>query len=125
MFWRPTGSPSLVLVLLLINQGMSHSTTPIAISPPAIWYWMTSRPTQGPARKAHSRAATMGSGPGEVKNTSRLGSLLRRGTTQATFTRVKTHSSRNAVVPERFATTLLSGSLVTYQISPSARTVEN
>jgi hypothetical protein len=38
---------------------------------------------------------------------------------------VNTHSSRNAVVPERFATMSLRGSDVTYKIRPSARTVEN
>lgn len=69
MFWMPTGSPSLALVHLLISQVMSHSTTPIAISPPAIWYWMMLRPTHGPARNAQSRAATIGNWPGEVKNT--------------------------------------------------------
>lgn len=109
----PTGSPSLVLVLLLISQVMSHSTTPIAISPPAIWYWMMLRPTHGLARNAQSRAATIGNWPGELKNTWPLRSLLPRRTTQATLTTVNTHSSRNAVVPERFATMLLRGSLVT------------
>src|SRR5687768_18313807 len=86
---------------------------------------MTLRPTQGPARKAQSSAATIGSGPGDVKKTLRSGSLLPRSTTHATLTTVNTHSSRNAVVPDRFATILLSGSPVTYQIRPSARTVEN
>ena len=75
----------------------NQSTTPIAISTPAIMYWTGSRPVHGPAKKAQEIAPTTGRKVGVRKCSWPTVSL--RSTSTAMFTTVKTQSSSSAVVP--------------------------
>jgi hypothetical protein len=71
---------------------------PSAISTPAIWYWMMSRPVQGPAKKAQDERSERPAGASACGN-ARGSTPSLRSTSTATLTTVKTQSSSSAVVP--------------------------